>query len=493
MFLFLLFIFGGCEALNITGNWIIDRDQGFINLLNITHNSDNTISFPYNNYVNNYVTGSFNQNNNNAFVVYYNKDHQPYWSQTIWFNAKGTYGYVKEDDISYFRSNVLADELTDYNWTVMNLARLLNRNPFGTCDNDKCLIFPSHANLYGNVQFMRDSYYSYMGGWGLLLNQTKNKKGIEFLLQPRWDGALPQFRGISQISYGNGSCDDSRHYCQFADSPAFATFLIELVASNESDYSFYHELEQTLVNGLNAVPSNEYGFVENTNFTENTVLGYGFHDSVQKNGSLFYSTVLHWSAFSIIHKNTQNITLKNIVQSRIDLIKSNINLFWNEKEGGYVATWPENTWESDKIDIWGNALIASQELIERDKIQSIYGLFHSRQDDIFFNGYVRPLLHPQKWNSLYIPDIEGSPSNLFPNHQNGSYWGSQLFDVIKMLALFDRSFACSILKKAVKVSRILGSPEWISPYFPYYTYRNPEYLATMGNIVRSFDHLPECA
>ena len=460
----------------------------------LTHFSNNTVLIEINPFTGAYAVGQFNQTSLGLGLTFFHASGEPFWSQALRFSKTGEYAYAGNDDVFYFRSDTLIESMSDEQYVRYSAAHLVNQRIFRSCDTVKCLFFPAEAQYYGARMFIRDAFYTLHQTWDFLVDPEMIVEGISFFLslsRPS-DGVLPQYveiNGFASYTPPELCPDNFQQGCLYADASVFSILMVDLV-TEKYDSSFWNTWESVLVRAHRAVPTNEFGHVVNGN---NSITGYGFQDSVVLNGSLFYATVQRWMSCVLVLKHSENQTLISEFMTEKQLIESNIDKFWNANKSGFMATWsPDGSFSEgeDKYDVWGNALIVGEgfgELVSNDMAYSIFGFFLEHWDRLFFQGAVRPLPSPEKYDHLHIHPYPWSPSSALGIHQNGSFWFTQLVDVIRMFLRFGKEGALRAQKlvgEAIATMRSTGAVERIHRIYPF-ARPNFEYPASVGSIFAS--------
>jgi len=98
---------------------------------------------------------------------------------------------------------------------------------------------------------------------------------------------------------------------------------------------------------------------------------------------------------------------------------------WNVSVGMFMAS---NALESDKIDVWGNAMAGATGFATEAQSAAIFSFFKQREADIFYEGQVREIPKPQQWaatrlTSEWAGDVGGETDGTDGRiYQNGGFW-----------------------------------------------------------------------
>ena len=228
------------------------------------------------------------------------------------------------------------------------------------------------------------------------------------------------------------------------------------------------------------------------------IVGYGFTDTVVKTGHTFYASVLYYEACLLMARMATFASdgdRSKAASSRRDLpamaarfreqaerTKAAINArFWDAAQGGYRAS---TGIEADRIDVWGTGLAASLNVTNATQGARVFRFFSENRRHIFFEGQVREVLAPQRWDQMRGPDSrdwsQGWDGALDHVYQDGGFWATPLHYLLPFIGRYDMAMACGLLSETIASFRSHGINEWVGPFWPSAT-GAPGYTASAAN------------
>jgi hypothetical protein len=151
---------------------------------------------------------------------------------------------------------------------------------------------------------------------------------------------------------------------------------------------------------------------------------------------------------------------------------------WNQSHGMFMAS--SRGLESDRIDVWANAMAAAIGFATANQSAQIFDFFKNREEDIFYEGQVREIPKPEQW------DVAQTDGRVY---QNGGFWATPHHHVLPFLAMHDKQMACRLLNQTVDSFRGHGIWEWVGPFYPATITGAPGYTASAADTYFASEHL----
>ena len=119
------------------------------------------------------------------------------------------------------------------------------------------------------------------------------------------------------------------------------------------------------------------------------MVGYGFQDAETKTGDVLFSSLLYWNATRLMAAMARaqgDDTMAMALDTEAEKVRASVTAkLWNASLGVFMAS---TALESDKIDVWGNALAGAIGFVTEAQSTSIFAFFKEREADTFYEGQV---------------------------------------------------------------------------------------------------------
>lgn len=376
------------------------------------------------------------------------------------------------------------------------------------------LLQPGWPQLYGG-QYMRDAFYGTSNALDLLPNVSESRQATAwvFARQRDEDGAMPQMVSTSgepqysQTCFNDSKPVDNGTVCVVSDSGPFAVksaavwTLSDRSTPAAERIAWFRDRAAALERGLLATPlKDDLTWSDPKHF----IVGYGFADTVVKTGHTMYSSVLYYEACVLMadmarfaapaegesaglgarpERQRQLRVMASRFEAQAARTKRAINArFWDDELGGYRAA---DGVESDRLDVWGTGLAAYLNVSNGTQADRIFRLFKDNATQIFWEGQVREVVAPRRWEQMRGPHSRdwsrGWDGRLDHVYQNGGYWATPLDYVLPFIGRYDMPMACELLLETVSSFRTHGINEWVGPFWPSAT-GAPGYTASAADV-----------
>ncbi len=237
-----------------------------------------------------------------------------------------------------------------------------------------------------------------------------------FLAHCREDGTAPE--QIKAAGHPTYVCHGP---VPVVDSGPFLVKLMAAYLDQELDTEFLRQHLARLIWALTALPTEaETGLVWVD--PERPHTAYGFTDTIAKTGREFFSSLLLFEAWGIIHGFGERLGDRNTA-STAEVYRSrlarNIEQLWSEPDGMYLAA----SVDCRQIDIWGSLYACAIGAADATRRQRIGAWCEANRDRILFRNQVRHLPAPDTWQRV-IPGPGLEPLQRPGCFQNGAYWAT---------------------------------------------------------------------
>ena len=151
--------------------------------------------------------------------------------------------------------------------------------------------------------------------------------------------------------------------------------------------AFWEKWSPLLLKSLRATTKSPDGSGLLWSNTSRPMVGYGFQDAETKTGDVLFSSVLYWNATRLMAKMAQaqgDTDLATALEAEATKVRASATAkLWNAELGVFMAS---TVLESDKIDVWANALAGAIGFTTDLQSASIFDFFKTRESDIFYEG-----------------------------------------------------------------------------------------------------------
>jgi hypothetical protein len=318
--------------------------------------------------------------------------------------------------------------------------------------NDKTATYPPQVGLGYNAFWLRDYAYILEGGIEYIPAVDLRGAVRVFLEAQREDGACVdcvKYDGTPIYMPGYGSMGKN----PVADGSQFMVSVVYLTWKHLKDNSLLSEKTmERLIKAMKAVPRNsETGLVHIKPGDYWDRCPYGFHDTVRKQGDVFFESLLYVEAAKrlaeMLRQAGQDENAKHFENETNSISKQINDVFWDETLSLYRAA----TIKCREGDIWGNAFAVWLNVAPSDRADKIAHYFKEHYDGLVFEGQIRMLPPNVYWE-------QGCGQN---SYQNGAYWGTATGWFAWTLRRADLKKAEQTIIDLVNGYRRTNCPEWV--------------------------------
>lgn len=209
-----------------------------------------------------------------------------------------------------------------------------------------------------------------------------------------------------------------------------------------------------LVNAMRRVPRNpETHLVFIRPGAERDRCGYGFTDTVNKQGDVLFSSLLYVQAcrqlVDLLNASGQN-ALAIYWENEGLLVEENIrNVFWDQDVGLFRAA----TMRCREHDIWGSAFAVFLGIADMEQSIRVGKYFEIHYNDIVYQGQIRHIPGGVYWEDVGCARV---------TYQNGAFWAVPAGWFVYALDLADPELATQVVVDMVEDFRSGGVCEWIT-------------------------------
>ena len=305
---------------------------------------------------------------------------------------------------------------------------------------------------------------------GELMDNVDIKRAIEYLIngadENGWIPDRVEKSGIAKYTAGNGEFNALPNL----DNGCFLVIAADVFLSRLSDkeaIELFSVWRDSLINGINCIPTDSDGFVVN----ESTPLHspYGFTDTVAKSGRLSMETLLLWRAKKALVRWLDKIgedTEK--YKSSIKSIENKFSSTFISESGMLISA----TGQCRQIDIWASCYAVSIgfPLSEAEK-GGIAKWLVENYKDITEAGQIRHLPKGEYWEKTFVPVSGGT-------YQNGAFWATPTGWFVDAIAGYNRDLALKTLYDVLRYFEEYGIYECVNG-----EYRNLDtYVVSATNV-----------
>lgn len=300
--------------------------------------------------------------------------------------------------------------------------------------------------------WVRDYYYQYRYA-GEFFDNKEVKVAIKFLLDgQRIDGCVPdRIRADGTVVYSPGGLGNPMADHAVDNGPFMAMLVCEY-ATRTGDLEFFKSVERKLRKAMDFIKRSEVGLVYNSPDEPQCV--YGFTDIVTKTGNLLFTSLLYHKACEDLAEWCGKAGVGDIAEyrKRAKLIRENLGILWNEKEGMFWAA----DQDCKQVDLWGSAYAADVGLATDGQRDRIVDYFLKHEKEIVQRGQIRHLPGKGVWERLFRDSYPPG------TYQNGAYWATPLAWVIPVVGQREPETAWRWAREAIADSRKNGMAECIN-------------------------------
>ena len=323
----------------------------------------------------------------------------------------------------------------------------------------------------GNYKAVWARDFAYMVEYaGKLISIENIKENLEYLLE----GAAPngwipdrvEEDKTARYTAGGGDFPANPNL----DNGCFIILAVDtylnLIEPEEAS-SFFTKWCDTLCRGIDCLPINRDGIIENISTPPHSP--YGFTDCICKTGLLAMETLLLWRALNCLYKRLpQNNIRKNTYFQYIKNIENSFVNIFTSPEGMFYAA----TGTCKQIDIWATCYAVSIGFPLSDfQKNQIADWLLKNYDSIVYCGQIRHLPANTYWEATFI-DV---PKNTY---QNGAFWATATGWFFDAIASFNASKACSLIDDLLQYFKNVGIYECVGPGYK----KLDTYVASATNV-----------
>lgn len=233
---------------------------------------------------------------------------------------------------------------------------------------------------------------------------------------------------------------------QFMVSVAWRTY------RKVKDPAFVTRIVERLVKAMNATPRNPQNGLVHIKPQGWDRCGYGFTDSVKKQGDELFCSLLYYDAsrqladlLDVANRPAEAAQWRQTADRVAQSIRS---VFWNESIGLFDAA----TLQCKQPDIWGSAFAVYLGVASKEQSIRIARYFQKHYREIVYRGQIRQLPGGMYWQSSLCGHDGG---------QNGGYWATATGWFVYTLDLVDPRLADQTVLDMVRDFQQRGVLEWI--------------------------------
>ncbi|NOY42732.1 MAG: hypothetical protein GXP26_12970 [Planctomycetes bacterium] len=305
---------------------------------------------------------------------------------------------------------------------------------------------------------------------GDLLDPKEIKASILYLLGgQRDDGCIPDRVNKAGVAVYAPGGENNQFADHALDNNMFMAKMVCSYVDLTDDVKFFRQVEPALRKALDHTQRADNGLVYNS--PDDLLCQYGFTDCIGKTGHLLFCSVLYFDACQQMERwcRKSNCGEPEEYQQRAALIRKNLSLLWNNKEGMFWAA----DQDCKQIDIWGSALAAEVGCTTEKQADRIADYLIKHYDGIVEHGQIRHLPAEETWQR-FMPAGGVAPGQ----YQNGAFWGTPIAWVAPTIARRDLDLAVKMVSNAIADYRKRGITECING-----DYHNvPEYVVSATNV-----------
>ena len=239
------------------------------------------------------------------------------------------------------------------------------------------------------------------------------------------------------------------------DGTMFTVDVVWLTWQKTGDKKILHKYVDPLVPAMQRVPRNpDTRLVYIRPGKERERCGYGFTDTVNKQGDVLFSSLLFVQAcrqLSDLLNATGESVAARIWEKEGARVEEQIrDVFWDDQTGLFLAA----TERCRQPDIWGSAFAVYLGVAGLNQSMRIGQYFKDHYDEIVYHGQIRHLPGGMFWG-----DAGCAPGT----YQNGAFWAVPAGWFVYALDLADPELATRLVVDLVDDFRNGGVCEWITP------------------------------
>lgn len=239
-----------------------------------------------------------------------------------------------------------------------------------------------------------------------------------------------------------------------ADGAMFTVDVAWLTWQRTCNKKILKKYVQSLVYAMQHVPRNpDTHLVHIEPGEERERCGYGFTDTVNKQGDVLFSSLLFVQACrqltDLLNLSGENVAAMYWEEEGV-LVEENIrDIFWDAKTGLFRAA----TLRCREHDIWGSAFAVFLGVADMNQSMHIGQYFKSHYDEIVYHGQIRHLPGGVYWEDAGCAQ---------DTYQNGAFWAVPAGWFVYALDLADPELATQVVVDLVDDFRTGKACEWIT-------------------------------